>query len=135
MPSKSNGEWIPGAISTPIYPRFQDSVAQHSVEYAYGDGNKSMDKTAPSAPVLSSSSGTAKAVALSWTASHDDSRGAGLDHYELWDNGSAIYAPIPTDVLTYSHTDTAGTAHSFVVKAVDVSGNVSSSNTVAVTTV
>lgn len=136
MSQKSNGDVLEGAIAVPVnYPNPVDqNVNMHSMSWAYGVGNKTMDKTAPTAAVLSISSGTAKTVSLSWTAS-GDGQGSGMDHYELWDGGVAVFAPIALNVHSYSHTDTTGTAHTFVLKSVDGAGNVASSNTVTVTTV
>lgn len=132
--TKSNGDPLEGTIVTPSnYPSPVDhNVNMHPIDWSLGDGNKLIDVAPPTAPVLSASSGTALNVVLNWTASTDG--GSGLDHYELWDKGVAVYAPIPTNVRTYAHTDGSGTAHAFVVKAVDARGNVATSNSVSFTT-
>lgn len=133
MPTKSNGEWIPGAIYPPTYPPFQDSVALHGMDYAYGVGNPSMDATAPAAPVLSNGTATGTTVPLSWTAVTDT--GSGVTTYEIF-NGATLAHTVTDGSLSYTVTGlTVSTAYTFTVKAVDGAGNVSvASNAVAVTT-
>jgi hypothetical protein len=90
------------------------------------------DTTAPSIPGSLSASGiTTNSVTLSWTASNDDRSLAG---YQVVRDGTAL----PGTVAGLTFTDsglTAGQTYSYVVRAVDATGNVSGdSNTQTVTT-
>jgi hypothetical protein len=90
------------------------------------------DTIAPSAPgSLTSSAESSTSATLSWTASTDDRSLAG---YKVVRNGSVL----PGTVTALSYTDlglTAGATYSYVVRAVDATGNLSSdSDTVLVTT-
>lgn len=132
MTTKANGDPLEGTISVPIYPA-PDSVAQHSVEYAYGVGNPVMDKSAPAAVTLSSSAHTTTTVALAWTAAVDTQ--SGIARYDVYVGGTLNHS-ITDGSLAYTVTGlTTATAYAFTVKVVDGAGNVSAaSNTVNVTT-
>jgi hypothetical protein len=133
MPTKSNGEWIPGAIAVPVYAPFQDTVAQHSPDYAYGVGNASMDKTAPAAVTASHGTATSTTVPLSWTAATDS--GSGIASYDVY-KGGVLNHSVTDGSLAYTVTGlTTATAYTFTVKVVDGAGNTSAaSNTVSATT-
>ncbi|MDM7853330.1 glycoside hydrolase family 6 protein [Cellulomonas alba] len=89
------------------------------------------DTTAPSAPTnLKAGTITSSSVALSWTASTDDTGVAGYDVY----SGSTKVASSTTTSATVTGLS-AATAYSFTVKARDAAGNVSSaSSSVSATT-
>lgn len=133
MTTKANGDPLEGTIYPPLnYPN-PDSVAQYSVELAYGVGNKLMDAVAPSAPVLSHGTATSTTVPLSWTKVTDS--GSGVTTYQVF-NGGALAHTVTDGSLSYTVTGlTTATAYTFTVKAVDGAGNVSAaSNSQAVTT-
>lgn len=118
-------------FQVPQYPA-PDSVAQHSMDWAYGDGNPLTDTTAPTAPVLSSSAKTATTVTLNWTASRD--AGSGVASYVVKKNGTTV-TTITNGAVTFQATGlTTATAYAFVVVATDKRGNSVSSNTLNVTT-
>lgn len=133
MPTKSNGEWIPGSVYPPTYPPFQDTVAQHGMDYAYGVGNPSMDITAPAAVTLSAGIATGTTVPLSWTKATDS--GSGVTTYQVF-NGATLAHTVTDGSTSYTVTGlTLSTQYTFTVKAVDGAGNVSAaSNAVTVTT-
>lgn len=126
MPTKPNGDFIPGAIAVPVYPPFQDSVAQHGMEYAYGVGNASMDQSAPAAVTATKGAVKATTVALTWTADHDAQ--SGIASYNVY-NSSSLVTSVTDGSLAYTVTGlTANTAYSLTVKAVDGAGNVSAAS-------
>lgn len=133
MPTKSNGEWIPGAVSPLTYPPFQDSVAQHGMSFANGVGNPSLDSTPPAAVTLSLGSKTTTTVVLNWTAATDS--GSGVASYDVYKAATKVTS-VTNGATTYTVTGlTTATAYTFSVKAVDGAGNVSApSNTLNVTT-
>jgi hypothetical protein len=89
-----------------------------------------VDGSPPDAPVLSASLTRKNRASLSWTASQD--AGVGLDHYEVYSNGTLLATTTST---SYNHTGLAsGTTYSYVVDAVDGADNAASSNTAEVIT-
>ncbi|MFG1809571.1 glycosyl hydrolase [Streptomyces sp. NPDC049040] len=81
------------------------------------------DTTAPTAPTGLTGAPTASGVALSWTASTDDTAVTGYDVYR---DGAKVGSATGT-----SYTDTglvAGTAYSYSVKARDAAGNISAAS-------
>jgi hypothetical protein len=123
MPTKPNGDFIPGAIAVPVYPPFQDTVAQHSMDYAYGVGNPSMDTTAPAAVTATKGAVTDTTVAVSWTAAVDS--GSGVASYDVY-SGVTKVASITNGALSTTVTGlAANTAYSITVKVVDGAGNTS----------
>lgn len=135
MATKSNGDWIPGAITPPSnYPNpVASNVNMHPMDWAYGVGNAVMDKTAPAAVTLSNGTATGTTVPLSWTAAVDS--GSGVTTYEVF-NGATLVDTVTDGSTSYTVTGlTVSTSYTFTVKAVDGAGNVSAaSNAVTVTT-
>lgn len=132
--TKANGDRLEGTLAVPVnYPDpVPQNVNMHPMGWAYGTGNKSMDKTAPAAVTLSSSAKTATTVTLKWTADTDS--GSGIASYDVY-NGATKVTSITNGALTYQVTGlTTATAYNFTVKAVDGAGNSSTSNSLAVTT-
>lgn len=133
MPSKSNGEWIPGGI--PVPSNYPDPASQninaHPMDWAYGNGNATMDNTAPSAPTsLASPAKTATTVDLTWTASSDN---IGVTGYDVFRDGTKV-ASVSGTSTTVTGLTTA-TQYAFTVKAKDATGNTSAaSNSLSVTT-
>lgn len=108
------------------------NVNMHSMSWAYGVGNATMDKTGPAAPVLSSSAKTTTTVTLNWTVSNDS--GSGISGYNVFNGSTKVNSSVLT-VLTLQVTGlTTGTAYNFKVVALDGSGNTTDSNVLAVTT-
>jgi hypothetical protein len=100
------------------------------------------DTTAPSTPSITTPNTTPTTTAsppvLGWTAS-SDSGGAGLDHYRVTRNGSTVTSGGCANPTSTGCTDTdsaisGGGTFTYVVRAVDAAGNVSSaSNSVQIT--
>lgn len=132
MPTKANGDWIPGP--PPVPSNHPDPASQnvnaHPMEWAYGKGNELLDRVAPSAPTnLASATHTATSVGLSWTASTDN---IGVTGYNVYANGvkKGTTATLSTTVAGL----TTSTPYLFTVKALDAKGNESAaSNSVSVT--
>jgi fibronectin type 3 domain-containing protein len=98
-----------------------------------GSGNGTTHATGPTAPSnLAATAPSATQVNLTWTASTGS---AGIASYRVYRDGSGSALAQPTGTL-YSDTSViAGTSYTYVVKAVDASGNLSAaSNTASVTT-
>jgi hypothetical protein len=135
MPTKSNGDWIPGSITPPSnYPNpVGNSVAMHSMDWAYGVGNVLMDQTAPAAVTLSAGTVTGTTVPLTWTAVTDS--GSGIASYDVY-QGATKVTSVTNGATSYTVTGlTLSTQYTFTVKAVDGAGNTSAaSNAVTVTT-
>jgi len=92
------------------------------------------DTTAPSVPTgLAAGTVTSDTVALTWTASTDNSGGSGVAGYDIYRGTTKVGTSTTT-----SFTDTSlspSTAYSYTVRAKDVAGNVSSaSSALSVTT-
>lgn len=134
MPTKANGDDIPGSITPPSnYPNPVDNnVNMHSMSWAYGVGNSVVDFTVPTAPsALSSTGHTATTAALTWTASSDT--GSGVVAYDVY-KGGVLAMSVTGTTASVTGLITA-TLYNFTVKARDAVGNVSAaSNSVAVTT-
>lgn len=93
-----------------------------------------VDVTAPTVPAnLVATPTSATRVDLNWTASTDS--GSGVAGYRVYRNGSATALATVT-ATTYADTAvSANTAYTYVVRAIDVAGNLSNaSNTANVTT-
>jgi len=93
--------------------------------------SSSGDTTPPSTPTGLTGTPADTSVALSWTASTDD---VGVDHYNVFRNGTQISGAAPTGT---SYTDTGlavGTPYSYTVQAVDAAGNVSAQSSAFSTT-
>ena len=93
-----------------------------------------VDMHAPSAPELSGLAAVVGAPALSWTASSDPAGGLGLGHYEVYRGSAKIGSDIAAGAAR-TYTDAGapdGAVSSYTVRAVDVAGNVTSSNALAV---
>lgn len=92
------------------------------------------DTTAPTRPTnLTASNVTSSSVDLSWGASTDD--GSGLDHYNIYENGSVVSNVSAGTTSTSRSGLLGGASYSYEVTAVDVAGNESdTSNTVSITT-
>ncbi len=89
-----------------------------------------VDGSPPDTPELIAVLTRKNRASLSWTASQDD--GVGLDHYEVYSNGTLIATTTST---SYNHTGlVSGATYSYVVDAVDGADNAASSNAAEVTT-
>ena len=91
------------------------------------------DTTAPSAPatLTATAVGTTR-VDLSWSASTDD---RGVVGYRVYRNGSATALAEVSGTTHSDTTTTAATSYTYVVRAVDAAGNLSTASpTAAVTT-
>lgn len=95
------------------------------------DTGFSIDSFAPTAPILSSTSGTSVPVALSWTVS-SDAGCKGLTGYKVWRDGVEIATGLTGTTYT-DNTSTDGKIYSYVVKAYD-DFHSTDSNTISVTT-
>jgi hypothetical protein len=61
---------------------------------------------------------------LSWTATTDNAGGTGIDHYEVWIDGSQSGADVPISSTSFTPSSPLGDgAHTWWVKAVDRAGN------------
>ena len=91
-----------------------------------------VDTTAPSIPsnIHLANSPTTSSVELVWNASTDDT---GISHYELLRGTTVLSASIDSTSYTDSNVF-PNMNYSYVVKAVDLSGNFSTSNAFVVTT-
>ena len=112
-----------------------DNASNESAQSAPSSVTTAADTAAPSVPGgLAVTNIAATQVTLSWSAS-TDTGGSGLAGYRVFRNGGAM--PVATVGVT-SYTDinlTAGTAYTYVVRALDGAGNVSGpSAAVSVTT-
>nr|AAW62376.2 endoglucanase CBP105 [Cellulomonas flavigena] len=86
------------------------------------------DTTAPTAPGLPVASAvTSTSATLTWPASSDDTGVVGYDVYRVQGTTSTLVAS-PTAATTSLTGPTAGTAHTYSVKARDAAGNVSASS-------
>ena len=129
---------VPQLYSVPlaITAEGTTTVAYWSVDNV---GNIEMPKTAtvlidasgPSAPVVTASVATTVAIDVSWTPSTDSL--SGLDHYSLFmANGTLVTT---TTATAYRVTGLASaTSYGFYVRAYDVAGNATQSNTATATT-
>lgn len=87
------------------------------------------DTTPPSAPVLASGTVTNTTIPISWTASTDD---VGLDGYDIYLNNSLLTFTTNTSFLITNLVPS--TLYTIFVKAKDLSGNGTNSNTLSITT-
>jgi chitodextrinase len=93
-----------------------------------------LDTTAPTAPVLSATVVSPSQVALSWTRSTDDVPFGVTGYRVLVDGAPATNVLWRSETLASVRHLTPATSYSFAVEARDMSGNVSRSNAVSVTT-
>ncbi|EAO9488637.1 fibronectin type III domain-containing protein, partial [Salmonella enterica] len=90
-----------------------------------------VDNQPPTAPVLSTTSITDTSIAVKWTPSTDN---VGLKEYQVFRNNTLLYT-FPTSTTSYTYSMlTPSTEYSLFVKAVDLAGNISTSNTLTVKT-
>jgi hypothetical protein len=129
-----------GANTSPSYEvKAVDKLTQTSTSNAV---TVVYDTTAPSTPSITTPASTPTTTAsppvLGWTAS-SDSGGAGLDHYRVTRNGSTVTSggcgnPTSTGCTDTDSAISGGGTFTYVVRAVDAAGNVSSaSNSVQIT--
>ena len=126
-----------GAAPSFNYHRFwaQTAIAGAMADYdRLFTSTPTTDTTAPSVPAgLTAGTVTDTSVALTWTASTDNTGGSGLAGYDIYRGTTKVGSS-----TTASYTDTgltASTAYSYTVRAKDVAGNVSAaSSALAVTT-
>ena len=103
-----------------------------SATYSSG-GVLTVDKTPPTAVVVSGSNVTTSSVLLSWTAASDGT-GSGVVAYQVYDGVVAVGAPVSGTSTTISGL-APGSTHSFTVRALDAAGNSGGpSNVASVTT-
>ncbi len=125
--------------SVPSHTSYKSSsgcVQQIIGNYNYDvDRGGSGDGTPPTAPTsLSSGSADSSSVDLNWSAS-SDSGGSGLDHYNVYVDGSVNSQVAAGNSSTTVSNLSSGTNYDFYVTAVDGAGNESgSSNTITVST-
>jgi len=121
---------VKAAVSTTTYdPASSNNSATNSATVTG-------DTTAPTAPVLSATSTTATAVALSWTAATDNVGGSGVAGYEIFRDGVSIGTTTGNTTRVYTDsTVKSGTTYAYTVKTLDAAGNKSVfSNTITRTT-
>jgi hypothetical protein len=86
------------------------------------------DSVPPGAPILTAEPRLTTRIDLYWTPVTDN---VGIDHYEIWRDSSKVAQTTDNYVTTYRDKDVAvGATHVYTVKAVDLGGNVSSSEPV-----
>lgn len=116
---------LPGTAYTYQVAAFDSSGNQSGLSNA-ASATTSPDSTPPTAPSnLTAVPGTTSGIDLSWGKSSDDS---GIDHYVVVRDGAQIATVPSSAAATYAYSDTAvgpGTTHTYVVRAVDLAGNVS----------
>lgn len=89
------------------------------------------DTQPPTAPVLSTTSINDTSIDVKWTASKDN---VGLKEYQVYRNNAFLHY-VPINTTSYRYTSlTPATTYTLNVKAVDLAGNVSTSNTLTVKT-
>lgn len=99
-----------------------------------GGGGDGGDATAPTAPTnLSVTGTTSSSVDVDWNAS-SDSGGSGLNHYEVYVDGTADHTVGSGATATTISGLSADTSYTIGVSAVDGAGNESNSTTVSATT-
>jgi len=99
--------------------------------HANNSGTCELDTTSPTAPALSYSLVTSTTLSLSWSSSTDN---LGVIGYDIYKNGVFLDST-SSGVLNYVVTGlSVNTMYHFYVKAKDLAGNSSLSNTVDVTT-
>lgn len=91
------------------------------------------DTTPPSAPVLTSISGSTSSLSLSWTASTDN---VGVVGYYIYRNGNQVPGITqPFTATTYTDTGLSpGDSYSYKIAAYDAAGNISYSNATSAVT-
>jgi cellulose 1,4-beta-cellobiosidase len=127
--SSALGGALTGALpNAPLSGQWFSAQFQQLVTNAYpaiGSTTNPGDTTAPTAPTgVKVGTITSTSVALSWTASTDDTGVTGYDVY----SGSTKVASSTTTSVTVTGL-TAGTTYSFTVKAHDAAGNTSAAST------
>ncbi|KMM44235.1 hypothetical protein CWIS_17370, partial [Cellulomonas sp. A375-1] len=75
---------------------------------------------------------TSTSVALSWSASTDNTGGSGVAGYDVYRGTTLIGSPTSTSFTATGLSPS--TAYSFTVRAKDVAGNVSSASTAVTAT-
>ena len=88
------------------------------------------DTTAPTAPVLSASNTSQTTTDLSWTTATDN---VGVIGYDVYQGNTLIGSTTTANLFSVTGL-TSSTTYTFNVKAKDAAGNITSSNTVTITT-
>jgi len=96
-------------------------------------GDSGPDTTPPTAPTnLTAVASSSSELDLSWTASTDNGGGDAIAGYKIFRAGSQVGT---STLTTYADTSlTASTTYTYVVKAFDAAGNVSSASNTATST-
>ncbi|WEL18319.1 Cellulase, glycosyl hydrolase family 5 [Halorhabdus sp. SVX81] len=124
----------PGQLTLRFYDAGDSSISIDELWLDSDEPDDDGDSIAPTAPAsVESPTQSETAVEIEWSASSDDG-GSGLDHYNVYVDGSLDQqVPAGTTTATIEGLD-AGSSYEIGVSAVDGAGNESSQTTVTVST-